>query len=89
MLVSLLGYHEDGQVDQATIVPMVDGGTEGELPTLTLTLTPHSLPHPSTLTLTLAFSHYMHNTLQDLDRIFCVATPLQVSRGMRGLSSQE
>lgn len=27
--VSLLSYDEDGQLDMSTIVPMVDGGTEG------------------------------------------------------------
>lgn len=29
MLLSLLQYEEDGQVDQSTIIPLVDGGTEG------------------------------------------------------------
>ncbi|KAL1452539.1 hypothetical protein WDU94_006761 [Cyamophila willieti] len=29
MLLSLLQYEEDGTVDQSTIIPMVDGGTEG------------------------------------------------------------
>jgi hypothetical protein len=27
--VSLLDYDEDGNVDDGTIIPMVDGGTEG------------------------------------------------------------
>ena len=42
MLVSLLGYHDNGQVDQATIVPMVDGGTEGD--SLTHSILTHSVP---------------------------------------------
>ena len=60
MLVSLLGYHDNGQVDQATIVPMVDGGTEGNsfiLIYLTshplhLTTHPSLTPHFSPLTYT-------------------------------------
>lgn len=27
--ISLLQYDEDGQLDQSTVIPMVDGGTEG------------------------------------------------------------
>jgi ubiquitin-activating enzyme E1 C len=29
MLISLIKYEEDGSVDQSSIIPMVDGGTEG------------------------------------------------------------
>lgn len=29
MLVSLLGYEEDGSLDQTTLIPLIDGGTEG------------------------------------------------------------
>lgn len=60
MLVSLLGYHDDGQVDQATIVPMVDGGTEGDSFTATH-LSP--LTHTSPLaTRTSPLSTHLHLT---------------------------
>ncbi len=29
MLISLLEYDDDGQLDQSSLVPLVDGGTEG------------------------------------------------------------
>lgn len=29
MLLSLLKYNEDGSVDPSTIIPLIDGGTEG------------------------------------------------------------
>jgi hypothetical protein len=29
--MSLLDYDEDGNVDHSTIIPMVDGGTEGDV----------------------------------------------------------
>ena len=29
--VSLLDYDEEGNVDHGTIIPMVDGGTEGKI----------------------------------------------------------
>lgn len=29
MLISLLTYEDDGSIDQSTIIPLVDGGTEG------------------------------------------------------------
>lgn len=29
MLLSLLGYSDDGELDQSTVIPLIDGGTEG------------------------------------------------------------
>ena len=29
LLISLLSYEEDGELDQATLIPLIDGGTEG------------------------------------------------------------
>ena len=29
MLLSMLDYDEDGQMDRTTLIPLIDGGTEG------------------------------------------------------------
>lgn len=59
MIVSMVQYEEDGSVDQSSIIPMIDGGTEGFkgnarviLPTMTacidcnLSLFPPQISYP-------------------------------------------